>query len=318
MQKPGQSSAGSGTTPTLMGDGLVAITDNADPMNVLVFRRGDGARGCRRQPVFAKGASATDQSLIGAGRSLVVENNYGYSGPAATEGGRTTSPGLERVDLDPRGGCHTAWRSAERAPSVVPKLSARNGIVYTYTKDPQPSNPSADAWYLTALDFAAGRTLYKRLGGEGLGFNNNYAPVTLGPDGTAYVGTLGGLVALRDKTPPPGAVAPSGSTGGRRGLRRLRLHVRRLGRHRVRVRVMGGGTSLVRRVDFMRGTKRLARDRKRPFRKVVRVGSRRVRLRARILLLDGRRVVRTRTVRAARHRRAAQRRSAFNPRARTA
>ena len=65
---------------------------------------------------------------------------------------------------------------------------------------------------------------------------------------------------------------------------------------------MGGGTRLVRRVDFVRGKKRLARDRKRPFRKVVRVGPRRVRLRARILLLDGRRVVRMRTVRAARHR----------------
>jgi hypothetical protein len=252
--------------------------------------------------VFERGASATDQSLIGTGRSLVVENNYGYAGPTATQGGRTTSPGLERVDLDARGGCHSVWRSAEHAPSVVPKLSARNGIVYTYTKDPQPQDPSADAWYLTALDFQTGRTLYKRLGGEGVGYNNNYAPVTLGPDGTAYVGLLGGLVALRDKTPPPGAVAPSGSTGGPRGLRRLRLHVRRLGRKRVRVRVMGGGTRLVRRVDFVRGKRRLARDRRRPFRRVVRVGPGRVRLRARILLLDGRRVVRTKRVRAARQR----------------
>ena len=85
VQKPGQSSAGSGTTPTLMGAGLVAITDNADPMNVLVYRRGSGALICR-QPVFAKGASATDQSLIGTGRSLVVENNYGYSGPPRDPG----------------------------------------------------------------------------------------------------------------------------------------------------------------------------------------------------------------------------------------
>ena len=300
VQKPGQASAGSGTTPTLMGDGLVAITDNADPMNVLVYRRGRAVSGPRRicrQPVFEQGASATDQSLIGTGRSLVVENNYGYSGPAATQQGGTTSPGLERVDLDAGGGCHSAWRSAERAPSVVPKLSARNGIVYTYTKDPQPNAPSADAWYLTALDFASGGTVYKRLGGEGLGHNNNYAPVTLGPDGTAYVGTLGGLVALRDKTPPPGAEPVAGPTGGRRGLRRLRLHVRRLGPRRVRVRVMGGGTRLVRRVDFVRGKQRLSRDGKRPFRKVVRVGPRRVKLRARILLLDGRRVVRTERVR---------------------
>jgi hypothetical protein len=32
----------------------------------------------------------------------------------------------------------------------------------------------------------------------GLGYNNNYAPITLGPDGTAYVGVLGGILAVRD------------------------------------------------------------------------------------------------------------------------
>ena len=270
-----------------MGDGLVAITDNADPMNVLVYRRGGGRAICR-QPVFEKGASATDQSLIGTGRSLVVENNYGYTGPTATQGGKTTSPGLERVDLDAGGGCHSAWRSAERAPSVVPKLSARNGIVYTYTKDPQPDERRRLVPDRARLR-APAATLYKRLGGEGLGFNNNYAPVTLGPDGTAYVGTLGGLVALRDKTPPPGPGPPREAS--RRRLRRLRLHVRRLGRKRVRVRVMGGGTRLVRRVDFVRGKKRLARDRRRPFGGRPR-GAEAGGLRARIVLLDGRRVVR--------------------------
>jgi hypothetical protein len=104
---------------------------------------------------------------------------------------------------------------------------------------------------------------------------------------------LGGLIALRDRVPPPGAQSPAGSTDGRKGLRRLRLHVRRLrGGRRARARVLGGGTRLVRRVDFVRGGKRLARDRRRPFRKVVRVGRGRARLRARMLLLDGRRVVR--------------------------
>ena len=43
--------------------------------------------------------------------------------------------------------------TAPSAPTVVPKLSAANGIVYVYTKDPQSQNPQADAWYLTALDF---------------------------------------------------------------------------------------------------------------------------------------------------------------------
>jgi hypothetical protein len=83
---------------------------------------------------------------------------------------------------------------------VVPKLSLRNGLVYTYTKEPDPT--FEDPWYLTALDFRTGETVYKRLAGRGLGFNNNYAPISIGPDGTAYVGALGGLVALRDDRPP--------------------------------------------------------------------------------------------------------------------
>jgi hypothetical protein len=244
IHKPGQSDAGSGTTPTLMGKDWVAITDNADPMDVVVYdrsasldsvkqaskkRKGKKKRKRARrrnqakqrlvcsEPVFRQGASSTDQSLIGTDSSIVAENNYGYSGIAATMNGGVTEPGLTRVDVvsssskaktkkktrkrrkrKGRGApvvsysCRTAWTSDERAPSVVPKLSLANGLVYTYTKPPR--SDSVDAWYLTALDFRSGRTVYRRLAGTGFGFNNNYAPVTLGPDGTAYVGVLGGLV----------------------------------------------------------------------------------------------------------------------------
>ena len=193
--KPGQTEVGSGTTPTITGP-YVAITDNADPIDIAVFRRSGGGLVCT-QPHFQKGQSDTDQSLIAAGNSLVAEDNYGYSNPLATENGGSTAPGLERVDIASSGSdCHTVWHSDERAPSVVPKVSLAAGLVYTYTKEPR--SDGKDAWYFTALDFRSGRTVFKRLAGEGLGFNNNYAPVTLGPDGTAYVGVLGGLVALRD------------------------------------------------------------------------------------------------------------------------
>jgi len=222
IHKPGQSDAGSGTTPTLMGNAWVAITDNADPMNVDVYRRAIRLRGKKRHrkpkarakaglvcsaPVFARGASSTDNSLIGTNRSLVAENNYGYTVGVANLGGTPSSPGLTRIDVvkkkrgkkgkrrrKARYRCRTAWTSDQTAPSVVPKLSLANGLVYTYTKPPRTDG--LDAWYLTALDFRTGRTVYRRLAGTGFGFNNNYAPVTLGPDGTAYVGVLGGLVEL--------------------------------------------------------------------------------------------------------------------------
>lgn len=196
--KPGQTQAGSGTTPTLLGGGRwVAITDNADPMNVLAFqraRRPDGRRRICREPVFEQGASATDQSLIAAGRAIVTENNFGYSIAEVEAGGAAIQPGLTRVDIDRDGrGCETVWESEERAPSVVPKLSLGAGLVYTYTYPREH-----EAWYLTAIDFRTGETVYRRLAGGGLGFNNNYAPVTLARDGTAYVGVLGGVTRLRD------------------------------------------------------------------------------------------------------------------------
>ena len=201
-QKPGQVDDGSGTTPTVMGSRYVAITDNADPMNVVVYRRAprvDGGRRVCSQPVFERGRSATDNSLIATERSLVVENNYGYEGPASTTNGGVTAPGVERVDLDRDGrGCTTKWKSDVISPTVVPKLSLDNGLVYVYTKNRHPDDP----WYLTALSFRSGKTVFKRLAGTGLGFNNNYAPVSIGPDGTAYVGVLGGLVALRDSAKP--------------------------------------------------------------------------------------------------------------------
>ena len=295
--KPGQTQAGSGTTPTVMTGGpWVAITDNADPMNVVVYNRDTGSRICA-VPVFEQGASNTDQSLINVGRALVTENNYGYSGPPATQDGGTTTPGLERVDVKRDGsGCVKRWHSDEIAPSVVPKMSLANGLVYTYTK---PEGEDSDPWYLTALDFRTGATVYKVRAGAGLGFNNNYAPVTLGPDGTAYVGVLGGLVALRDVTPPP-PVSQDRPRGKPKVVLRLRYQRGRRcsPRRRAVARIGGPDRNRVKRARFRYG-KRVKVDRRKPFRVRFRVGSGRFgyKIRATVVMRDGRRVKRSRTVR---------------------
>jgi hypothetical protein len=297
IAKPGQVDAGSGTTPTVMSGGRVAITDNADPMDVVVYRTNGGRKLCE-QPVFEKGASATDNSLIAARNSLVVENNYGYKITATQDGGSTT-PGLERVDLLRRGGCRRVWRSREIAPSVVPKLSVETGLVYTYTKPPREDGE--DAWYFTALDFCTGRTVYKRLTGVGLGYNNHYAPVSIGPDGTAYVGAISGLIALRDSRRPSGP--PSSDPRGCRPKPRLSLRLRyrrridRRGRlcarGRVRATIRGKDRRGVRRVRFAVGRRHFS-DRRAPFSRIVDRGrrgraSRIHRVRARALMKDGRR-----------------------------
>ena len=217
-EKPGQVSQGSGTTPTLIGrasgrgGGSIAITDNADPrMNVLVFRRGKAGPGRRplcKQPVFTPDRSADENSLISVPGGLVAENNYGYQGPGpAGADTRTadTEPGLVKVAVNyRRGGCHVAWsNTTARIPTLVSKLSRGNGLIYGWTHPTAeeagiPGPLPADAWFLTAFDARTGRQVWSRHVGSGLGYNNNYAPVTIGRNGAAYVGTLGGLVRIAD------------------------------------------------------------------------------------------------------------------------
>ncbi|MGI8726736.1 MAG: hypothetical protein ACR2K6_03545, partial [Solirubrobacterales bacterium] len=212
--KPGQVDDGSGTTPSLMGSEFVAINDNTDPMSVIVYKRRKGVSGERQvcsQPVFPEGQSATDNSLIVTETSIVVENNFGYEGPQTTQGGGTTAPGIARIDLDQSpNGCSIVWESDVNSPTVVPKLSLANGLVYVYAKKPEVTDP----WYLTAIDFRSGETVYQRLSGSGLGYNNNYAPLTVGPDGSMYIGVLDGIVRLADEGPAPGVGGGGGGSGG--------------------------------------------------------------------------------------------------------
>jgi hypothetical protein len=195
-RKPGQPGQGSGTAPTLLPGGLVAIADNADPtMHVVFLRRSDGALVCQAG-VFGDDRGATGTSLVAVGAGVVVENNRGYSGPLSTALGRTTQPGLARVDVA-GGRCVVRWTSAESAPSSVSKLSLANGLVYAYTK--RHSWWGANAWYLTGIDARTGRTVFAVRTGLGALMDNDHSAVTLARDGSAYVATLGGLVRVRDR-----------------------------------------------------------------------------------------------------------------------
>ncbi|MFR9753908.1 hypothetical protein ACL02S_23110, partial [Nocardia sp. 004] len=116
--------------------------------------------------------------------------------PEQTVLGKTTTPGFARIDIDADGnGCHKVWsNTVEAAPSVVPKLSLATGLIYTYTKGTQLSDP----WYWTALDYRTGEMVWKQLAGTGPAFGNHYTGIVLGPDATAYLSTIGGLLSLRD------------------------------------------------------------------------------------------------------------------------
>jgi hypothetical protein len=209
ISKPGQVDAGTGTTPTIMPGGYVNITDNADPMDITVYRtaahpshvvrRGGHRRRVAlprqvcRVPIFSKGHSADENSIISAGDTMIAEDNYGYTGPQSVAG-KVTTPGFVRVDLNRGGtGCHRVWLNTSlSAPTVVSKVALANGLVYSYTTDKNGS------WYWTALSFRTGKLVYKSYSGSGFGWNNNYAGISISRSGREYLGTLGGIISLRD------------------------------------------------------------------------------------------------------------------------
>jgi hypothetical protein len=207
-QKPGHITRGSGTSVSLMGDvnGLVAITDNAEPrIHLLLIERSDGTLACSA-PLFVDGRSGTDISVAcfehadadgqGIGRySILAENNWGYH----TFPRSRPEPGLTRIDVV-RGndGTYTwaeVWSSDEKSIGVF-KLSLGNGLAYMYWRS---ETCPATQWYLTAIDFETGETTYRQRVGRGLGFNNWAGALFLHPDGgIAYSTTLFGLVMIRD------------------------------------------------------------------------------------------------------------------------
>jgi hypothetical protein len=201
--KPSQVDAGSGTTPTITNGGYLAITDNADPMNVVVYRTAQRLKKGQKRvvcqvPVFPAGKSATENSIIAAGRSFFVENNYGYQDPFGPNSGALTEAGFARVDVNKNGkGCRKVWENTDvRAPTVVPKVSTKTGLIYAYTREEAPLGEQPYFW--TALSAKTGKTAWKVYAGSGLGFNNNYAGLALAPDGTAFLAVTGGMVSLRD------------------------------------------------------------------------------------------------------------------------
>jgi hypothetical protein len=204
IHKPGQVDAGSGTTPTIMPGGYVAITDNADPMDVVVYRTAKTLGGATKRtvcqvPVFGRGASDTENSLNGSGRSLFVEDNYGYQDPFGARSGTQTTPGFARVDIKAGGsGCVKRWTNTTvSAPTVVPKLDTATGLLYTYERVPSPV-AGEQPYFWAAIDARTGATAWTRYAGSGLAFNNNYAGIAVGPDHALYLGVIGGLVKLAD------------------------------------------------------------------------------------------------------------------------
>ncbi len=206
--KPGHITRGSGSSVTLVGgrDGLVVVSDNAEPrIHVRFARRSDGETVCD-VPVFRDGQSGTDLSLVAFEHadadgkptghySALVENNWGHHSfprPQAV-------PGITRVDArrldDGSFSCAVVWTSGEKSIGVM-KLSLGSGLIYSYGAD---DVADATGWYFTAIDFETGETVFRKHSGIGHGYNNWQGALFLHPDnGALYTTAIFGLVRLQD------------------------------------------------------------------------------------------------------------------------
>ena len=161
-RKPGLLAYGSGITPTYFGpgDGLVAITDDAEHPELIVLRRRDGSEVCR-MPAFAttlapdsaaadgvliSGPAASENSIIAYGDALVLVNTYGFEyppfavdGPAVPASAPYTG-GMTRIDVDvnasgAEGACSRAWTNTARTASL-PKLTTGDGQIHAMAYGP--------------------------------------------------------------------------------------------------------------------------------------------------------------------------------------
>ena len=186
----------SGSAPVLLDGGVVAITDSADSRMGVLFLARDGGHVICRQPVFDVGDGATNSPLAALGTGVAVTNNHGYSSPRSTLLGFTTSHGIARVDLVD-GACVQRWSNDAVSPSSGVTVSRSDGLLYAWTK--RPSLLGVSAWYLTVLDATTGRTVFSVRTGTGMLAGSDGSQITLGAGGTAWLGTMAGLVRVRDR-----------------------------------------------------------------------------------------------------------------------
>lgn len=210
-RKPGAFARGSGSTPTLLHDQYVVITDNANnQINLLIYHQNATAnQTVCSVPIFQPGAGNNDVGALAHldddTYGIVLMNNY--NAPPLYSGGDINGPFNNlsataaetiRVDVKADGsGCDVAWDTPITIQSV-PVMSTQTGLMYGYTQDVELADLGLYEWYVAALDWKTGKVVWEIRTGAGGSFNDNYLPGALGPDGTFYQGVLDGVVMVRD------------------------------------------------------------------------------------------------------------------------
>ena len=146
------------------------------------------------QPVSPTTPARPTTAWSRRGNSFIIENNYGYGGPTSTILGKTTTPGMARVMVDGR----LPRRLDQQLDRARARWRRRRWATACSTRTRSRPSTRSTQWYFTAIDIRTGRTVWSRLTGTGIQWNNHYAAIYLGPDGAAYIATLAGLVRIQD------------------------------------------------------------------------------------------------------------------------
>jgi hypothetical protein len=187
--KPGQTSRGSGTSPSFFkidGREFVAIMDNATLPKINIYRaedplEDDEARLFAQAAPFGQDTQVSNEnSLIaftddGSGTARIyAENNWGNNRLISTAGPLVTRPGFGGVEVDGNGGLVVLSPNVQlRIPSVVSKGSIASNARRHLRRPSRCRRESAQL-----LD-PAQRVHYPCRGGDVLGRHDNRQPVEL-------------------------------------------------------------------------------------------------------------------------------------------
>ena len=220
--KPGEIARGTGATPVVLDDKFVVITDNADPqVSLLVYHQktqeSEEDQLVCSVPLFKPGKSNNDNAALahfdGETFGVMIQNNYGAPPVRLSNPGvpfvlngpwndmSSMAGGMSRVDVTPDGKCSTRWES-DLAVKAVSILSTKSGLLYSSVQDTERAAKGEYIWYLAAVDWLTGETVYKFRTGMGGTYNDNWSEGTLGPDGTFYQSVLAGVIGVKDGAEP--------------------------------------------------------------------------------------------------------------------
>lgn len=207
-RKPGQLSWGSGSTPTFFGPvtggDYLSLIDNADNrVHLLVVDAASGTLLCTT-PVLTSGGPGSENSPIGAGRTVIAASTYGYPYPTVPDGAGPAVPpmapfvgGMTRVDVRADGsGCDVVWNNTVRS-AAVPKLSVADGLIATVTRHnplgDQFGTSPADTYFYAAVDAATGALVTEQFMSATIAADPIQMAGTTAPDGVLYQGSVTGI-----------------------------------------------------------------------------------------------------------------------------